>query len=368
MTMSAITDQAGSGSGVPVGGPGPGRREPTPEERAAGAAVLRMIWGLHVSRSLYAVTELGIADRLADGPVSSAELAAATGAHESSLYRVLRLLAGLGVFSEVRPGSFSLTVLGDRLRSGAPVSMRSWALMHGRVAGQPFEHMLHAVRTGQPGFDAAYGMPLFEYLAGHPEDAAMFDAAMLERTAAFAPSVAAGYDFSDVRAVVDVGGGHGILLAEILRGNRHLQGTLFELPDVAVGAGAVLAEAGVTDRCEVVAGDFFDGVPAGADCYIMANVLHDWDDARAVEILVGCRKAVTRHGRVLIVERLIPDDPAQAVPVLLSDINMLVLSPGGRERTNSEYASLLRAAGLRPGPIRPVTSPYGIIEGRPGAG
>jgi hypothetical protein len=130
----------------------------------------------------------------------------------------------------------------------------------------------------------------------------------------------------------------------------------------------VLTEAGVTDRCEVVAGDFFDGVPVGADCYIMANVLHDWDDARAAEILAGCRKAVTTHGRVLIVERLIPDDPAQAVPVLLSDINMLVLSPAGRERTNGEYAALLHAAGLRPGQIRPVTFPYGVIEGLPGAG
>src|SRR5262249_7156871 len=172
--------------------------------------------------------ELGIAARRADGPVSCAELAAGTGAHEPSLYRVLRLLAGLGVFSEVQPGSFSLTVFGDRLRSGVPASMRSWALMHGRMAGRPFEHILHAVRTGQPGFDAAYGMPLFESLAGHPDDAAVFDAAMLERTAAFAPSVAVGYDFSGARTVVDVGGGRGILLAEILRGNPHLRGTLLE--------------------------------------------------------------------------------------------------------------------------------------------
>src|SRR5215469_4677369 len=366
--MSAISEKAGSGSRVPAGGSGLSHGEPTAEERAAAAAVLRMIWGLHVSRALYAVTELGIADRLADGPAGCTELAAATGAHEASLYRVLRLLAGLGVFSEAQPGSFRLTILGDRLSSGAPASMRSWALLHGRVAGQPFEHILHTVRTGQPGFDAAYGMTLFEYLTGHPGDAAVFDAAMLERTAAFAPSVAVGYDFSDVRTVVDVGGGRGLLLAEILRGHRHLQGTLFELPDVAAGAGAVLAEAGVTDRSEVVAGDFFDGVPAGADCYILANVLHDWDDAKAAEILAGCRRAVAGHGRVLIVERLIPDDPAQAVPVLLSDINMLVLSPGGRERTNAEYGTLMRAAGLRPGPIRPVTFPYGIIEGLPGAG
>jgi hypothetical protein len=188
---------------------------------------------------------------------------------------------------------------------------------------------------------------------------------MLERTAAFAPSVAAGYDFTGIRTVVDVGGGRGTLLAALLRGHGHLQGTLFEVPAVAAGARAVLDAAGVTGRCQVVAGDFFHAVPAGADCYMLANVLHDWDDTKAAEILASCRTAMTKHGRVLIIERLIPDNPAEALPVLLSDINMLVLSPGGRERTNTEYHRLLRAAGLRPGIIEPVTFPYGIIEGLP---
>jgi hypothetical protein len=366
MTMSStISGQTSDRARVPAHstGAGPGAEQPTQEERAAATAVLRMIWGIHVSRAVYAVAELGIADRVADGPVSCTELARGTGADEDSLYRVLRLLAGLGVFSEAPPRSFGLTILGDRLRSGAPASMRSWALLHGTVAGcQPFEHIMHTVKTGQPGFDTAHGMPLFEFLTGHPGDAEVFDAAMLERTAAYAPSVAAGYHFFDLRTVVDVGGGRGILLAAILRGHRHLQGTLFELPTVAAGGEAVLATAGLMDRCDVVAGDFFQGVPAGADCYLLANVLHDWDDTKATEILAHCRRAVTRHGRVLIIERLIPDDPAQAVPVLLSDINMLVLS-GGRERTNEEYGALLRAAGLRPGIIQPVTFPYGVIEG-----
>ena len=360
---STLPAQASSTSGVP--GADPSGRQPSTEERAAATAVLRMIWGLHISRAVYAVAELGIADRLADGPVSCAELAAGTGADEASLYRVLRLLAALGVFTEAPPRSFGLTILGARLRSDAPASMRSWALLHGTIAGcQPFEHILHTVRTGQSGFDTAHGMPLFEYLAHHPGDAAVFDAAMVERTAAYAPSVATGYGFSGLRTVVNVGGGRGMLLAAILHGHGHLQGTLFELPTVAAGAEPVLAAAGLMDRCEVVAGDFFQRVPAGADCYLLANVLHDWDDARAIEILANCRKAVTRHGRVLIIERLIPDDPPAAVPALLSDINMLVVS-GGRERTNGEYGTLLRAAGLRPGVIRPVTFPYGVIEGLP---
>jgi hypothetical protein len=336
---------------------------PTDEERAAAAAILRMIWGLHVSRAVYAAAELGVADLLADGPVSCAELAEDTGADEGSLYRVLRLLGALGVFTEVSPGSFGLTILGSRLRSDSPASMRSWARIHGSFGGcLPHEHFLHTVMTGEPGFVTANGMSLFEYLTRHPSDAVVFNAAMAERTAAFAPSVAAGYDFSGTRTVVDVGGGRGILLAAILRAHAHLQGTLLELPAVAATAEPVLAAAGVMDRCEVIGGDFFQGVPAGADCYVLANVLHDWDDAAAVRILAACRAAASRGGRLLIAERLIPIDPAEAVPVLLSDINMLVLS-GGRERTNGEYRELLRAAGLQPGIIRPVTFPYGIIEG-----
>ena len=364
---STLPGQINSTSGVPArtAGAGPSGQEPTTEERAAATAVLRMIWGTHISRAIYVVAELGIADHLASGPVSCAELARDTGTHEDSLYRVLRLLAGLGVFSEAPSGSFSLTMLGARLRSDAPASMRSWALLFGAEAFcQPFEHFRHTARTGQPGFDAAHGMPVFGYLAQHPADAAVFDAAMLERTTAFAPSVAAGYDFSGLRTVVDVGGGRGVLLAAILRSHGHLQGTLFELPAVAAGAQAVLAAAGLADRCEVATGDFFHSVPAGADCYLLANVLHDWDDTKATEILANCRRAVTRHGRVLIVERLIPDDPAEAVPALLSDINMLVIT-GGRERTNSEYGRLLQAAGLRLGSIQPVTFPYGVIEGLP---
>ncbi len=243
---STIPVQAAPRPAPPASGSRP-EREPDRGGARRRDAVLRMIWGTHISRALYAVAELGIADHLAGGPVSCAELATGTGADEASLYRVLRLLAGLGVFTEAPPRSFALSILGDRMRSDAPASMRSWALLFGTATfSQPFEHILHTVRTGQPGFDVAHEMPWFEFLSQHPEDAAVFDAAMLERTAAFAPSVAAGYDFSDIRTVVDVGGGRGILLAAILRGHPHLQGTLFELPAVAAGADAVLAAAGVT--------------------------------------------------------------------------------------------------------------------------
>jgi hypothetical protein len=340
-------------------------RQPTAEERAAATAMLRMIWGIHISRAIYVAAELGIADRLAAGPLSSAELAEGTQAHEPSLYRVLRLLASLGVLAEGEHRSFGLTVLGDRLRGDVPASMRSWAMLVEAIGGvRTFEPIIRTVRTGAPGVDLTYGMGLFEFLAARPEHAAGFDAAMSERTAAFAPGVAAGHDFSGLRTVVDVGGGKGTLLAAILQAHGRLRGVLMEAPAVAAAAGPVLEAAGVADRCKVVAGDFFAAVPGGADRYLLANVLHDWDDDRAVAILAECRKAMAKDGRVLIVERLIPDDPddpEQALPTLLSDLNMLIVT-GGKERTNAEYGSLLTRAGLTLDRMTPVSFPYGIIE------
>jgi hypothetical protein len=334
----------------------------TPTERAAAGKLLNMIWGIHISRCVYAVAELGIADLLAEGPQSSQQLATATAAHEPSLYRVLRAVAALGVLEEHDARRFSLTLVGERLRIGATVGMRSWAVFTEAVGGvRPFAHMLETIRTGTPGRQIESGVGLFEFLTDNPEAAALFDAAMAERTAAYAPSVAGAFDFSDVRTVTDLGGGNGTLLAEILRRHRHLTGVLFETPPVAARAEAVLAANDLTDRCRVLAGDFFQSVP-GADCYLLANVLHDWDDTRSINILRNCRQAMLSAGRVLIVERLIPADGSDPLPTLLSDINMLVFT-GGRERTNAEYGALLQAAALQLTRIVPVAFPYGIIEG-----
>ena len=344
----------------------PGRSsgaQSTGSQAADAAKLLRLIWGIHISRAVYAAAELGIADLLAEGPVSTEELARVTRTHEPSLYRVLRLLAALGVFDERYPRYFSLTLLGDRLRSGEPAGMRSWATFLDALGGvRPFEHILDTVKTGRPGFDAVFGMGVFDFLAEHPENAATFDAAMSERTAAFAPSVADACDFSDMRTVIDVGGGQGTLLAAILRKHGHLHGVLLETPTVAARATELLGAIDLADRSQVLAGDFFEQVPARADCYLLANVLHDWDDARATKILRHCRRSMARAGRVLIIERLIPEDGSDAVPTLLSDINMLVIT-GGRERTNDEYSRLLRSAGLKLGSIQPVAFPYGVIEG-----
>jgi hypothetical protein len=357
VAMSTITPVAASGDATGRSN----RLVPTEAERAAATTMLQMIWGIHISRAVYVVAKLGIADLLADGPASSKELARATGTHQPSLYRVLRLLAALGVFDEIETGSFGLTVLGDRLRSNTPAGMRSWAtLLVGGV--QPYEHILETVQTGTPGLDIAFGMGLFEFVSQDPDRAAIFDAAMSERTAAYASSVADTYDFSDIRSIVDAGGGQGTLLAEILRRHSHLHGTLFERAAVAARAKALLDGMDLTGRCEVQGGDFLEHVPHGADCYVLANILHDWEDERAITILRNCRQSMARGGRVLIVERLIPDEPADAVPALLSDVNMLI-NTGGRERTNAEYASLLAEAGLNIGTVQPVAFPYGIIEG-----
>jgi hypothetical protein len=358
--MNPGTDQPVASGGV---GPGSTRTEPTEDERAAAAAVLRMISGIHISRVVYVAAELGLADRLAGGPMNSTELAQATQTHEPSLYRVLRVLASLGVLTEDADRSFDLTLLGERLRTDVPASMRSWAMLVESLGGvRAFEPIIETVRTGTPGVDLAHGMSIFEFVETHPQLAQGFHAAMSDRTAQFAPSVAAGYDFSAMRIVADIGGGKGTLLAAVLRANGHLHGVLFDLPGVVANAREVLRNAGVEDRCEIVPGDFFTRVPEGADAYIMANVLHDWDDARSVGILHSCRAAMATGGRVLIVERLIPDDPAAALLVLLSDINMLVFT-GGKERTNAQYGKLLTEAGLNPGRVLPFAPPYGVIEG-----
>jgi SAM-dependent methyltransferase len=336
--------------------------EPSSDQQAAAAAVLRMIQGIHVSRAVYVAAELGIADLLAGGPRDAADLAQATKTHEPSLYRILRLLAALGLFTEVRPARFQLTALGERLRTDVPASVRAWALLIDTLGGvRCFEHILHTVRTGEPGITAAYGTKVFEFLAARPENAKRFDAAMSARTAAFAPSVAAGYDFSRMRRLVDIGGGNGMLLGIILQRHPHLEGTLFDMPAVTRRAEAVLAADRIKGRCKIVSGDFFTAVPEGADGYLLANVLHDWDDDRAVAILKNCRRALTPGGKVLVIERLIPDDPSAAAPTLLSDMTMLVFT-GGKERTNAEYRLLFESAGLNLAAVRPVVFPYGVIE------
>lgn len=216
--------------------------------------------------------------------------------------------------------------------------------------------------SGEPGLKLASGEGWIDFLIARPAQAASFQAAMSERTAAFASSLAATYDFPRMRHVVDIGGGHGTLLAAILTARPDLRGTLFDLPKIVAGSSELLQAAGVADRCVACGGDFFATVPEGGDGYILANVLHDWDDDRSVAILRNCRRAIHADGRVLVVERMIFADPARSIPTLLSDISMLVLT-GGQERTTDEYARLFAGAGMRLTRAIPIAYPYGIFEG-----
>jgi hypothetical protein len=324
-----------------------------------------MIQGLHISRAVYVAAKLGIADLLANGPRPSAELAQLTMAHAPSLYRVLRVLAALNVLREQPLGHFALTRLGERLRTGVPGSLRYWAILTDQLGGlEPFDRIVETVMSGEPGVKLAHNDTWIGFLAKHPAAEDAFQAAMSERTAAFAPSVATTYDFSWMRGIVDVGGGRGTLLAAVLAARTHLHGVVFDLPEGVARAAETLRAIGVADRCAVEAGDFFVAVPAGGDGYLLANVLHDWDDERSVAILRNCRRAMKGYGRVLVVERMIFDDPERSIPTLLSDLNMMVLT-GGQERTGEEYARLFAGADLRLTGVLPVAYPYGIFEGAP---
>ena len=319
---------------------GAGRAAVPPE-----AVVHELISGFQRTQLLYVMAALGLADRLQDGPKSSEALARASGAHPHALARLLRALASLGVVDYVAPDTFALTPLSACLLSDAPGSLRTMALVAGALNYRAWGELLHSVTTGQTAFERAHGMGFFAYLAQHPDLASLFDEQMAGGFERRNAAIVAAYDFSALRTIVDVGGGLGGLIAAILVAYPSLRGILVDLPHVVAGAAPVLAAAGVADRCQVVAGDFFQAVPAGGDAYLLAGVLHDWDDEAAGVILRNCRAAMAGDGRVLVAEQVAPPGNAP-FPAALLDVAMLV-NTGGRERTAAEFDGLFSAAGLR---------------------
>ncbi len=293
----------------------------------------QLIQGFQVTQCVYVAAKLGIADLLKDGPKRSEDLAQATGTHTPSLYRVLRLLTATGLLTEGEAHSFALTPLGTHLQTGVPGSLRNMALAYGEKP--VWGGLLHSVQTGEPSIQHVFGLTLFDYYAQHPEAAVLFDNMMTELTASVAPTVAVAYDFSTTQTLVDVGGGHGQMLASILRAHPTLHGVLFDQPHVVKGALPLLETTGVASRCEVIGGDFFTAVPADYDTYLLKGVIHDWDDERAIALLGRCHQAMKPQGKVLLVERVIVTDSTPNVLVLESDVLMLVL-PGGKERTETE--------------------------------
>jgi hypothetical protein len=328
------------------------------------ATMLRLIAGFWVARAVAIAAGLGIADLLREGPKSSGELAAATATHAPSLYRLLRALASVGVFAEEGDGRFALTPLGATLQSGVPGSLHTFAMLQ-----QDEEHLRawgdlsYSLRTGAIAFDQCFGLDLWRYRARHPESSRLFDQAMAEFTGVVNGPILAGYDFSSLGTVVDVGGGDGALLAALLETHPPMRGVLLDLPHVAAGARRRFEAAGLSGRCEVVAGDFFASLPEGGDAYLLKWIIHDWDDQRAVAILGNCRRAMLGRGRLLLIEAVIPAGNAPAFHKFM-DLNMMVMT-GGRERTAAEYRALLETAGFRLARIVPTATEMSVIEAVP---
>lgn len=331
---------------------------------AAAAQVIQMAGGLVVARAVYALAELAIADHLKDGPRSADELAQATGAHAPSLYRLLRSMSGFGFFVEEADHRFSLTPLGAALQSDAPGHARSSVrCLAGPVAWDSFSELLHSVKTGESGMERAHGKSVFDYLSTAPEQAAIFNETMIGFHGAEPPAVASAYDFSGIRKIVDVGGGTGNLLTTILLANPELRGVLYDLPHVASEARRQIEIKGLSDRCEVIEGSFFESAPGGGDAYILSHIIHDWDEAKCLTILENCRKAMGGRGRLLLVEMVIPEGN-DFHPGKLLDLMMLAIT-GGRERSEGEYAALLAKAGFNLTRVVSTQSPVSVIEAQP---
>ncbi|MBD2504546.1 methyltransferase [Anabaena azotica] len=313
-------------------------------------------------QSLYAAAKLGIADLLIDGEKNYEELAQATGTHARSLYRLLRFLASLGVFAETQTGNFTLTPLANYLRSDIPDSLRAMAIMNGEEQYRAWGEIIYSLQTGKNAFEHLYGTNVFDYYNQNLEPARIFDQAMTSYSVVQNLGVVQDYDFSGIKTLVDVGGGNGKLLTDILAANPKMKGILFDQPSVIARAFSLIESAGVQDRCQLLTGSFFESVPSGGDAYILKMIIHDWDDERAIAILKNCHKAMPENGKLLIIEQVVPPGNQPSFAKLL-DLHMLIMCQGGHERTETEYRHLIEKAGFQLKRIVPTQSGVSVIEG-----
>ena len=325
--------------------------------------LLGLINGYQITQAIHVASTLRVADHLGDGARSADELAGLTKSDPDSLYRLLRGLASVGVFHEEEGRKFALTPMGDCLRTDSATPLGAWA----EVVGSPYYwqawgHLLHSVQTGENAFKNLNGKDVWQFRAEHPEDGAAFDRAMTQLSRGSADAVIRAYDFAPFRHIVDVGGGHGLMLAAILRAHPQIRGTLFDQPNVVAGAKAVLEERGVIDRCDIMGGSFFEAVTGGADAYLMRVVIHDWEDDEAIAILKVCRRAMGETAKLLLIERLIAP-PNEMPAAKFGDLNMMVL-PGGRERTREEFSELFARSGFALTGVFPAGI-VNVIEARP---
>ncbi|MBN2489676.1 MAG: methyltransferase domain-containing protein [Planctomycetes bacterium] len=322
----------------------------------------QMIVGFWTSQALHVAAHLRIADLLAAGPRTAEELAGRTASDSRALYRVLRALAGAGVFEEDGEGRFALTPLAAGLRTDDPATLQPFAVMAGTEFYQAWGELLHTVQTGEQGFRRSFGMPFFSYMTRRPDRHAIYDAAMTAVHGGETEPMLEAYDFAPLGTVMDVGGGNGSLLAAILARYPAARGILFDLPAVADRAREAISGQGLSARCEVVGGDFFTAPLPRADAVVLRHVLHDWEDAEAIAILRQCRATLPPGGRILVVEMVIP---APNEPSFGKWLDLMMLLVGGRERTSTEYGRLFDAAGLTLSRIVPTRCDVSIVEGVP---
>ncbi|MDE1853744.1 MAG: methyltransferase [Thaumarchaeota archaeon] len=325
-------------------------------------AFTRMTFGFRDTQALYVVAKLGVADHLVGGPLGAIDLAKKLGVKPRPLFRVMRALASQGVFTQDRSDRFGLAPIGRLLLSDSPESLRYMAISTGEETYKAAGELLHTVRTGETAFDHIYGKGHFDYLAEHEEESRTFNLFMTQSLRRFGSPLAA-YDFKGRSTVVDVGGGRGTLLAQVLRANPRLKGVLFDLPHGVAEAPQCLEAEGVAGRCRIVKGDFFRSVPEGGDVYVLSRILHDWPDEKAAKILANCRKAIKDGGVLVIREAVVPTGDAPAFSKQV-DLTMLYLL-GGMERTEEEWRKLLRSSRFELKRIIKTGQPFDLIEATP---
>ena len=323
--------------------------------------IIQMATGCWLSRLVFTAANIGLADHLAGGAKSAANLAGPTGMDPRSLHRFMRTLASFGILSQGSDDTFALTPLGDTLRRDAPGAARSTVLtMAGPWMWKAWEDFQYSLETGKTSMEKVFGMPLFDYLGQHPDEATQFSEAMVGIHGAEPPAVAEAYDFSTFGTIVDVGGATGNMLAAILGKYPQPRGVLFDRPHVVTEAPALLRAHGVESRVSIEHGNFFEHVPPGGDAYILSHIIHDWNPDQCRTILGNCRKAMTQGSKLLIVEFVLPEGNTPHFGKL-ADMVMLAI-PGGEERTADEYGTLLAAAGFTMTRVVPTASAVSVVE------
>jgi hypothetical protein len=336
----------------------------TPATLPPHAQLIAMGTAYWASRLVFVAAQLDLAGRLAAGPRSAQDLAAELGLHAPALYRYMRSLAGMGILTEVQPQTFALTPLGEALKKDAPGSARAAILtLAGDLVMRSWDELSYSLKTGKTALQHVFGKSLFELLAERPDEASLFSETMVGFHGAEPPAVADAYDFSAFESIVDVGGATGNLLVHILRRHRRPRGVLFDLPYVVGEASALLAAHGMADRVAIESGSFFETVPQGHDAYTLSHVIHDWTEDDCLNILGRCRRAIAPKGRLLIIEMVLPEGDAPH-PGKMLDM-MMLMGPGGQERTGEEYRVLLKKADFRMTRVVPTASAVSIVEAVP---